>query len=167
MRTVIIGQAPSQHSDPRRPLLGGHSGAKLQELCGFNLRQYFEAFDRANLIKSWPGCAAGGKGDAFPAPEAQAAAHAMLPALFGRRVVLLGRGVAEAFGLRAPPLEWTRLPCPGGWLEAAYLPHPSGINRWWNTKANTSAAADFLRAEGERGLQERRQRVAAAARRSG
>jgi len=152
MRTIFIGQAPSRYSDPRRPLIGGRSGTKLQELCGFSLRQYFEAFERRNLLPEWPGPGRD-KGDAFPAGLAHEAAKAMLAGLRARRAVLLGRGVAEAFGLCAPPLEWTRLPCPGGWYEAAYLPHPSGLNHWWNVAENAAAAARFLQAEGLAGLQ--------------
>ena len=148
MKTLLLGAAPSRSSDPSRPLIGGHSGTKLQELCGLNLRQYFEAFDRADLLQAYPG-------SIWPKVQASAAAAALLPALRGRRVVLVGRGVAEAFGLRAPALEWTRLLYSGdasAYIEVAYLPHPSGLNLWWNCPANTEAAAKFMRAEAALGL---------------
>ena len=69
------------------------------------LRQYYESFERADLIPAWPGPNRSGKGDAFPADEARSNARGMLRGFSGRRVVFVGRGVAQAFGLAAPPLE--------------------------------------------------------------
>lgn len=89
-----------------------------------------------NLLAEFPGKS--GKGDAFPIALARARAARMR---LGGEVVLLGRHVARAFGAQgAPFLEWFDLR--GAW--AAVVPHPSGVNHWWNDPANTNRAAVFL-----------------------
>jgi len=65
----------------------------------------------------------------------------MLPELRGRWVLLIGQGVARAFGVQAGLLEWVERE--GAWL--AVVPHPSGVNRWWNELRNVERAAAFLR----------------------
>ena len=143
MRTILLGQAPSAESDPERPLgPDGASGRRLARLVG---PAFEEAFELRNLLRAFPGKLA--KGDAFPKTEARLAAAATIARLRGRRVVFLGRNVAEAFGFSWPePLEWHQ----HVGFAAARLPHPSGINTWWNDQKNVRAAAAFLRAEAER-----------------
>jgi hypothetical protein len=59
------------------------------------------------------------------------------------RVLLLGRGVATAFGqARRPILQWFDL----RGARAAVFPHPSGISHWWNDPRNVARARRFLRA---------------------
>lgn len=109
--------------------------------------EYEEAFDRANLLNIWPGKA--GKGDKFDAVKAGKAAWRMVPKLHKRRVVLLGKNVAKAFNCEDMPLMvWEHR---GGWkgklqyeCEVAVLPHPSGVNRWWNNPKNYARARAFL-----------------------
>ena len=72
--------------------------------------------------------------------EARVCAEMMLSELRGRRVVLLGSGVARAFGLRCAPLVW----CVLGPAEFAVLPHPSGVNLWWNKEENRRSARAFF-----------------------
>lgn len=150
MRTLLIGQAPARTSDPAVPLRDGASGRRLARLVGLGPAEYAEAFDRVNLLDSWPGSA--GKGDRFPAALARLAADRLLPALArrarsGGRVVFVGGAVARAFGFEAAPLLW-RAWKPGAAdrpVIAARLPHPSGVNPWWNDETNRRAAAEFLR----------------------
>lgn len=63
----------------------------------------------------------------------------MLPELRGRLVVLAGKNVARAFGVRAEYHEW--LVSPG--CRAVVVPHPSGVNRWWNSADNREASRVF------------------------
>lgn len=90
--------------------------------------------------------------------------------------ILLGKRVAAAFGLRrcewftpylciADPFEGNRCPA---WLSAEHnnysltrawvVPHPSGLNRWWNDPRNTEHAAHFLRKTIDEALHTRRRR---------
>ena len=60
----------------------------------------------------------------------------------GRTVVMAGRGVAAAFGIRRVPyLTWVQ----HRGMTTAILPHPSGVNRWYNDPRNKRAAERFLR----------------------
>lgn len=139
MKALVVGQAPSRDTDGRQPF-SGRSGANLASLLGVTQRDLARTVDLVNLLPRWPGKA--GKGDAFPAAEARAAA-AMLAAVAPHdRVVLCGAAVVRAFGLRIDPLE--RVTRSGRVL--LHLPHPSGVNRWWNDEANMAAATTALRA---------------------
>jgi len=141
-RIVLIGQAPSRRADPDRPLIGGASGGMLYRLAGaMSLRQYASWFERRNLLRGWPGAAAP-KGDLFPLADARQAAAQLLQQLGGRKVVLLGSGVAAAFGFDAktPRLAWFER----GGTTWALCPHPSPVNRWWNETTNKVAAAKFF-----------------------
>lgn len=103
---------------------------------------FMQRVDAVNLLGRWPGPQ--GKGSAFPLAEARAAALALDVA--GRaRVLLAGRRVAAAWPWRAPSdyLRWEA--GPGGVLLAV-IPHPSGVNRWWNEPEHRDAARRFLRA---------------------
>ena len=141
-RVLLLGQAPARDGDPRRPLIGGRgSGRILQLLTGTTLRQYSRIFERRNLLQAWPG-SAGAKGDLFPMTDAREAANALLPFLAGRRVVLLGTGVARAFGFppETPRFEWFER----DGTRFALSPHPSPANLWWNAWRNRAEAARFF-----------------------
>jgi hypothetical protein len=98
---------------------------------------FLAAFETANLIDIYPGRQ--GKGDLFPADLARAAAKGTDLAAHDR-VLFVGAGVARAFGFAGPVLRWQRF---RGTMAAA-MPHPSGINRWWNDAANVRRAARFM-----------------------
>ena len=140
MRILLVGQAPNQHGDPTKPLTG-RVGAKIAKLAGISTFRYLRRTERCNLLNSWRGKF--GKGDAFPKGEAEVAASRMLPLLDGRRVIFVGKMVAEAFQVPTDELcRWSyseRLKC-----DFAILPHPSGIVRWWNSKDNVNLASAFL-----------------------
>lgn len=139
MRPLIIGEAPARTGDPRKPLLG-RCGNRLARLSGLDLQDYARRFARANVLEQWPGKL--DKGDAFDLPAARARA-AILRRRFrgGRLVVLLGHRTALAFGLRSAYLQRHRVSC----ANVVVLPHPSGINRWWNEPENVRRASSFLR----------------------
>lgn len=145
MKPILIGQAPGPRSDPEHPL-SGRCGERLADLCGLSLPQFLDAFERANLIKRFPGKS--GKGDHFPINEARKEVVELLifGRLAGRRVVLLGDHVATAFGFPAKQVERLRWNfVDGSGLSIAFCPHPSGISHWWNDKANVAKARRFWR----------------------
>ena len=137
-KIVMIGQAPSRGRSRKEPLTGA-SGKRLAQLAGLSTQEFRGFFDRANVLRRWPG--KNGKGDAFPAAKARRGAVRLRRELAGRRLILLGSAVARAFGLRDHPLmTWFE----HGGLTVAVIPHPSGLNRWWNDSSNTVEAAAFL-----------------------
>jgi hypothetical protein len=142
MRKIfLIGQAPSKTGDPRKPLLGGRPAQLIMRLAEMTPTEYLQKFHRVNLLNRWPGKT--GKGDAFPLGAARVAAENLSPRLRGQTVVFLGQGVASAFDFPTTSvLRWF------SWFgggRAAILPHPSGINRWWNSSLNMKQAARFMK----------------------
>lgn len=131
MRPLLIGEAPGRAA----VLPGGRCGRRLAELAGVD--DLAAAFRIRNLLDRWPG-PDGTKGSAFDVGDARRlAAELRSPGPW----ILLGLRVAAAMEVRAPYLRWT-------WARGrrvAILPHPSGVNRWWNNAANAHAAARFLR----------------------
>jgi uracil-DNA glycosylase len=147
-RIVLIGQAPGAGED-RGPLVGGVSGGRLQALAGMTILQYCRAFERRNLIPYYPGRARGGRGDFFPRIEARIEARKIARTLIGRRVIFVGIAVAEAFDIVAPrPFQWYL--CRSADMLAsenfygAAIPHPSGLNHFWNSPANVAEAREFF-----------------------
>ena len=132
-----MGQAPSRSSDASRPLEARLVKRRLLSLLGVGARGWSRIL-KVNLVGSWPGKS--GKGDAFPMGEARASAELLRPRLAGKTVLVLGLGTARALGLRARYLEWQD----GGGFWAVVVPHPSGVNRWWNEPANRRTAREFL-----------------------
>jgi hypothetical protein len=134
---IFVCQAPGSSGRNDAPLAGA-CGRRLASRCGFDPSALL-ARERVNLIPYFPGRA--GKGHKFPLGMARRAADALAPSLARCRVVFVGLGVARAFGHSHPPFAWHG--CRG--FSAASMPHPSGVNLWYNSDANASRAADFLR----------------------
>jgi uracil-DNA glycosylase len=145
-RPVIVGQAPGRTPGE---ILGGRAGRRLASLAGID--ELGDGFDLVNLLDEYPGASPNGKGDLFDDRLGRAAAFTLAPRLRDRRVVLLGRRVATAFGVgREPAFVWM----PAGAIveqrviaswECGIMPHPSGIVRWWNDPENWRRASEFLR----------------------
>lgn len=138
MKPLIIGQAPG-YAGAGEPL-SGRAGRRLSALCGLTLDEYLLRFDRMNVFEVFPGKA--GKGDRFPRQLGRMRAERLLPTCSGRRVVLLGAAVADAFQFHGGPLQWAQSLTPV-YATWAWCPHPSGINMWWNVQANVEAARLF------------------------
>jgi len=137
MKPLLVGEAPAKGS--KEPL-GGRSGRFLAKLLGMGMGGFLDAFDRANLLRFRQRPSAG-KGDLFDLALASANARRM--GLRGRDVLLLGKRVALAFGLKDP--AWLRPVRLGKRERAAFvLPHPTGINRWWNDGGNRALATGLL-----------------------
>lgn len=102
-------------------------------------REYLEKFDRINLVD-------GKKWSRF---EARSRARDLFEELRGPRdVVAVGREVQTAFAQVWPPIG--RLDPLENIFDATtdilwhYMPHPSGLNRWFNREENQYMAAEFL-----------------------
>lgn len=155
-KPLIVGQAPSRSSDPRRAF-SGKSGAKLAALVGD-----LSNFELTNLLDYWPG--KNGKGDHFPRDEAKSNAAKIVRRFRDRRVLIVGVGVAKILKLDPKPLVWSRV-CGA---TVGVLPHVSGICLWWNSKRNRRAAKTFLREIRRESLGlARRRRASSAAVRTG
>lgn len=140
MNVVFVGQSPPRAAGPEFRPLSGRSGAMLARVAGIEHDALLARIDALNIFDAYQG-RAGQRGDAFNRDSATARAAA-LP-VDGRRVVYLGRAVARAFGHRR--VEYLE-PLTDARAAAAWcLPHPSGINRWWNDRGNREAARLFLR----------------------
>lgn len=138
---LLVGQAPSRDSDPNDPLMG-RSGGRLMDLFDLPPSLYRDYFERVNLLEEFPGKA--GKGDLFDRVFAvQSAAKITIDlALFPRPfVLLLGNKVATAFGRERPIFR--RFAIHG--TRAYVVPHPSGINLWWNDPKNVRRAKRFFK----------------------
>jgi uracil-DNA glycosylase len=145
-KVVLVGEAPGRATDPARPL-SGRTGAALERLAGLPPGSLPEAFELVNVLDRWPGRSGCGPhpGDGFPLGEARKAARRLLRTLVGRRVILLGGRVCRALGVSPEPiLAWREVIGIGGAIAVAVVPHPSGVNHWWNDPANRSEAAEFM-----------------------
>jgi hypothetical protein len=99
--------------------------------------------DFTNLIDHYPG--KGPSGDKFPMAEARVGAAKVTREWQGRRVILLGAGVARAMCLAkfAYFTAYTVKDAPG--TIVGVIPHPSGVCRKYNDPDVRLEAAKFLR----------------------
>ncbi len=58
-------------------------------------------------------------------------------------LLMLGTKVCDAFGVRMP--KWLQVYRLQGNIAGMAVPHPSGLNRWWNDPRNEAMAAVALR----------------------
>lgn len=144
-RPVFIGQAASRRGDPTKPLTG-RPGRKLAGLASMTPMEFYLSTVRVNLLPRYMGSR--GRGDAFPMREARRNATRMAPLLDGRTVVFVGRKVADAFGCRKGWFDWDEGYFVTGdgtvHIHYAVVPHPSGLNRFWNDPYNAREASRFL-----------------------
>lgn len=132
MRPVLIGINPNQTAGDEPLSPNNPSGRRLADLCGMDPDTFRDAFDRVNLhyhtllpVARWD----------------VSAARNLAPILRGRRVIALGRRVGDVL---ETPDSWMTWSLWNGGFVGATLPHPSGLNRWWNDPANVIAASNFL-----------------------
>lgn len=137
-RPLLVGEAPGRRAKPGDRPFDGRCGSRLSDLIG---RDVHECFDVVNLLDEWPGPGGSGKGDAFPAELATNAALELLKRDSHGTIVLAGARVVAAFKLSTRPL--------GGSISGSrvyfHVPHPSGVNRWWNDPVNAAQAGALLR----------------------
>lgn len=143
-KPLLIGQAPSRFTQNRNGGIpfSGHSGQRLATLARMSLDQFLASVEAVNLLDNYPGREGGDetKGDAFDSAQARTAAAILVKKFHSRTVLLAGRRVAAAFGIELAPLAHVALH--GGTVYL--LPHPSGVNTWYNNLANVRAASTLL-----------------------
>jgi uracil-DNA glycosylase len=138
VKLVIVGQAPGPNTGNRA--FDGRSGDRLARYMGLEDRETLRAHvELLNVLRRYPG-PQGDKGDAFPAGRARRAARRLTGRLRGRTVLLAGKRVAGAFGVRTEYLEWDEHEAG---FNVVVIPHPSGVNRWWNDSANREKFTKF------------------------
>ena len=144
MKPLFIGQAPGAGANAGDSALGGRCGARLARLAGLSdVAAFLRAVDTRNVLAEFPG-RSGRKGDRFPLADARALAHVILAEECEREVIVfIGLAVAAAFAFDQPPCVWRRIQIPRRSLGV--IPHPSGVNVWYNDAANLNAARRFLR----------------------
>lgn len=142
MKAVFVGQQPNSVDDEGDPLTLKHpnsTGSTIAKWMNVSPEEFASNFIRVNLNPHCDG--------EFSANHWKASARNMQGLLEGRRVVLLGRSVAEAFDLHQRDYEYFR------WFDhmAGYesslftvIPHPSGRNRLYNDHQNLARAMDLL-----------------------
>jgi len=99
----------------------------LHEHTGAGRAQYMRAFDRRNVLtaKTWD------------VHAARRESEGLLASLAGRKVCILGRDTLNALRLHGtvPPLQWQN----HDEVQWSYIPHPSGLNLWYNDDLNRIA----------------------------
>jgi hypothetical protein len=142
-RPILLGMNNPLSTDTEHalyPLPEGCTGHRI--FCMINeilpasgeisMRQYLEMFDRRNLlsVREWR------------ARDARAAAIGFLAGLRRRAVIVLGQPTWSALGLSPT----TGLLRSDAYFESEFwrVPHPSGLNRWFNETRNRRAAARLM-----------------------
>lgn len=124
VKPLIVGELNPLRGDPRfdlHPFPDNASGGRLCKLLDVSVSEYIERFDRMNLCRG-----------RWSAKEAKSAAEDVMASRRGP-VILLGRRVAVAFGLRDKPMFSTTY---RNGVTLYLVPHPSGLCRTWNHESN-------------------------------
>jgi uracil-DNA glycosylase len=138
VKPLIIGEAPSKNEATERPI-EGRIAKRLAKCAGLSLEEFLEHFDRVNLLHVRQDTK--DKGFLFDLPAAKVEATRIVTTIKPHQVViLLGGRVAEAFGIHHE--YFVEVPLGEGF--AYIVPHPSGVNRWWNSPYNVRNASVFM-----------------------
>lgn len=150
-KTVLIGMAPGPNTDPRAPLFpmpASSAGGRLQQFSGLTRHGYFRLFDRVNCLTHFPGKSGSTGEDLFPMREARRAAEIHKQHFRGRRIIFVGRQVAEVFGHPKQEMDWFEWSNCETWrYRCSVIPHTSGRNHFWNTEENRELAKKFFQDE--------------------
>jgi len=145
MSLLFIGEAPSPSTDGRpgaEPLVG-ETGRRLALWAGLSLGEFRQRVRCTNLFERLP--------ERWVNRDATVWAQRIWQELTREGgtyasvtdAVLLGHRVARAFGFtHLDPFTWYTTAGP----RLALMPHPSGMNRFWNDAANVERAERFLQA---------------------
>lgn len=139
-RPVLIGMNNPLSSDPRyalAPYPQGVAGHRLYQMLqaqnGARRAQYMRVFDRRNVLSA----------RVWDVNAARRESAGLKETLGGRKVCILGRDTLNALHLRGtvPPLQWNEYFTLGmeDKMTWCYVPHPSGLNLWYNDDLNWTA----------------------------
>ena len=142
-RPILLGMADPHSDDPRHALAPDPPGCSgwrlwkmLYEARGVEKDEYLVRFDRRNLCggRSWDADAAVIRGRELAATLAGS----------GRTVVALGQRVWWALGFKRVPAPKPASSVHSNGCRWIYLPHPSGMNVWYNDALNRWTAGALL-----------------------
>lgn len=136
MRPVLLGmnnpqsQRPEHALFPHPPGCTGHRlWQMLNERTGCTRRQYLDAFERRNMLTG-----------PWNMQRAKLVAPQLVEMFQGRVVVVLGSQPRRALGLE----ECLIHPVERDGVTWRQIPHPSGLNRWYNDETNRRLVAMML-----------------------
>lgn len=143
-RPVIIGMNNPHSSDPRFALAphparvaGWNLWRMLQDVAGTSRAEYMRTFDRRNLLSE----------RAWDPVAARRQSENLWESLEDHTVLVLGQSVRRVLWLQdAPPLLWRT----DRGVRWCLVPHPSGLNRWYNDPLHRLAVGYRLEALLER-----------------
>lgn len=130
-RIVFVGQQPSRADDDGLvlPVRTGSSGDRIIRMMGVTEQAFRENFDFMNVSSRYDP-------DGFSPAYHIANTWNIRSLLRGRKVVLLGPAVAEAFEIDRMKYEWCQWFDHPKWEDHhglfCVIPHPSGANRLYN-----------------------------------
>jgi len=141
-KPLLVGMNNPQGNVPLFPHPPGCTGWRIWQMIkgqtGARRGEYMNTFDRVNLLDS----------PVWNARAARANREAILRQMEGRTAVLLGRAVPACLGLPATLAGvWYVTPNPDDQTKDTrwcFLPHPSGLNRWYNDPENLKMASELL-----------------------
>ena len=129
-----VSQLPGHELFPYPPGCTGHRLLEMLQgrVPDVTRRKYLDTFERRNLVV----------GRSYDKDVAKFSAASIYAEVWGsqRVVVLLGNDVRKAFGV--PPLLLH--PQVIGGTTYRQVPHPSGLNRWYNEDKNREVVAVLL-----------------------
>lgn len=160
---LLLGESPNRATVGRPhlwllPDSSGkpHSANRLLGYTGWSTSEYLSLVGRDNLLHHHPG--GSGKGANWDAAGARERVPVVLDSLFKKKQILLilGWRVAMSFNWyndvfhrvcksKLSYLYWEYVGEKGKvMVPTAVVPHPSGINQWWNSKENRDQALRFF-----------------------
>lgn len=142
MKPLLVGEAPSKNEVTEQPLMG-RVGRRMAALADLSYEDYLRHFDRVNLLHVRQDTKE--KGFEFDHAAAAVAAHQLFldgTIKQGRVVLMLGWRVTRAFFSPYDKAYFERHDHAGVTFYA--MPHPSGVNRYWNDLENCKKASEFV-----------------------
>lgn len=141
----FLGSAPSKYS--KVPFCG-MTGRKLAEMAGVDPGNFPHVFQTWNIVRQWQG--KNGKGDRFqPTRDDVALAYKQIDCsiqLGVTHVIVVGQAGAKAMGVGYKPiLQWFPKLVAGRQSQWMVIPHPSGVNRFYNDPSNKRRVVRALR----------------------
>lgn len=140
-KIVIVGQQPNAN-DPEDPLAPDNpmwAGYRLMSLAGLTPGEYRDRFQRINLNYE-----AESK-FRVSTPQRHRAMDIFTTVREDDILVILGTAVEKAFKGLLPPLQPCIIQKAHRNVDVVLIPHPSGLNRWWNDPMNTKLAVETLK----------------------